>query len=76
MDDDKTRTDRFLSEALEALQRAAEAGDNVARHAEAVLLGKRSNGRPATDDEADLAAIAAGELLSSVAQRRAEETGA
>jgi hypothetical protein len=57
------------------LLRAAELGNPRARHLHAVATGARSNGRPPIDDSADLAAIAAGELLADVAARRAAATG-
>jgi hypothetical protein len=44
MDGDKQRADRFLNIALRAIREGAQAGDGVARYAEAVLRGERSGG--------------------------------
>jgi len=51
------RADRRLADVLAALDVLADAGDNKARHAAAVLRGGRSSGRPPIDDSAALARV-------------------
>jgi hypothetical protein len=51
--------DAAMARALEALEEAAELGDNLARHVAAIMRGRSCGGPPPIDDDAALADLSA-----------------